>query len=246
MLTLETLTEPQPGTPQHWLRAALLRRSGVAFDAELARQQLETHNHADTPADSGDAQPILGISWHGARLLFDALEQPLKLDGLPEELRAATLPQATTTAGSEQSHAPAAAAADGDERHAARQLFDIRTSATGMGWLVAHFVAPCTQAAQMPLLAHFFGLRFLSFAVVGPARVFHSYTWRERIADTIATLDRALPTDRQRITHFLWWDIFCQNQHVKGDVARTFQVGRASSLAPRCVLLGRSIAPPLR
>jgi hypothetical protein len=56
-------------------------------------------------------------------------------------------------------------------------------------------------------------------AAVGRMDVFHSYAWGSGFKQTHATLRANCPASEHV---YLWWDLFCQNQHEVGDVGATF------------------------
>ena len=86
-----------------------------------------------------------------------------------------------------------------------------------MGWVVKHIVKPfCGRNGEKAMLDMFAGVRFQGEPAVARMEQFHSYTWRECVADTVGGLADYHWT-------CLWWDIFCQNQFVAGNVAETFQ-----------------------
>ena len=167
---------------------------GVVFDRELARQQFVT---AETK------QSVLGITWHAVRRVFmvfdDINEDTVATWGLLDVDMAMSSLRGEMT-------------------------FSLQRSKHGMRWAVQHIVEPVTKEIQLPLLYLLFGIKIDDYAAVGSAKIFHSYTWSESIADTFSTLDKAFSDLRLRFLTPFWWDIFCQNQHIKGDVADTFRM----------------------
>jgi hypothetical protein len=88
-----------------------------------------------------------------------------------------------------------------------------------MATLVFAIVRPQTAFRRCALLRLFYGLRsFDGQPLVGPVTDFHSYTWQEPLGATWRTLDESLKSDEERRLVYLWWDVFCQNQHDVGDV----------------------------
>ena len=112
------------------------------------------------------------------------------------------------------------------------QYFTLRGAGVGMAWVVENIVKPQTKLAQCALLDLFFGLEFVSDSdsyyasplsspsgsLVGPVSCFHSYTWNVPVVDTFLTVTKFLQEEEK----YIWWDIFCQNQHIVGDVGLTF------------------------
>lgn len=88
---------------------------------------------------------------------------------------------------------------------------------------VLGLVKAITAHKGVKLLDLFFGLTRKGQPVVGPANVFHSYTWQFTVASTyMALLANMELLEQGKTTPFYWWDMFCQNQHNPGDVGATF------------------------
>lgn len=96
-----------------------------------------------------------------------------------------------------------------------------------MWWIVTNIVKPQTASRQIRFLVLFLAFVYFDAVLVAPVTDFHSYTWSERCSDTLGTLLSALPVSMKdepddSETRYLWFDIFCQNQHVVEDVSLTF------------------------
>jgi hypothetical protein len=179
---------------QNRLRDALLSNSwmNITYDPVAAQKLMEIHQAKSQ---------VLGISWYGARCLFrlfEKLSSEIALQDWNLDITSSCLPSPD-------------------------HLFTLQTSSYPMSWIVTHIICPHTFSTQESLLFLFFGLTaHNSFPLIGQAHYFHSYTWNEQFSDTYTSLDQAICSDVDRIGRFIWWDIFCQNQHIKGDVAATF------------------------
>lgn len=105
-------------------------------------------------------------------------------------------------------------------------------------YLHANVVKPLTASAQCALIDMFLGLRVAiagppgqhgegvvaesqTLDAVGRMTVFHSYAWLSGWHYTHATL---LANLGPYSPAFLWWDLFCQNQHKVSNVDKTFDV----------------------
>eukprot|EP00050_Salpingoeca_kvevrii_P012847 m.25101 g.25101 ORF g.25101 m.25101 type:complete len:461 (+) comp4388_c0_seq1:550-1932(+) len=103
----------------------------------------------------------------------------------------------------------------------------------GVWWIVKEVVEPATAARQCSLLDLLKGWTCRrgqeDYPLVGAATHFHSYTWGASMGQTMDVLTNWLNGAEAKTSSptpaYVWWDIFCQNQHVKGDVAGTFRAG---------------------
>eukprot|EP00047_Mylnosiga_fluctuans_P018675 m.73769 g.73769 ORF g.73769 m.73769 type:complete len:453 (+) comp7741_c0_seq1:38-1396(+) len=173
---------------------------------------------------------VLGINRHGLRLFLDVLAN-LAAAGVAREKRldAWQLTDVLSDEDMNDSDDDVENMFDNEDVTCAPQQarqFTLEHARVGMEWVVANIVKPQTAGAAVPLLDLFIGVEAKypdgsSAPVVGPVSCFHSYTWVEPVCDTFATIKKALSAEAHR-ERYVWWDIFCQNQHAPGDVGRTF------------------------
>eukprot|EP00054_Salpingoeca_dolichothecata_P028166 m.211782 g.211782 ORF g.211782 m.211782 type:complete len:647 (-) comp26147_c0_seq6:104-2044(-) len=94
--------------------------------------------------------------------------------------------------------------------------------------IVRHHVKKITQEDQTSLIELLYGYRTSAKAktpripLVAPATDFLSYTWQEPLSGTVSSLESHLDDPQTQENRYIWWDIFCQNQHNAGDVKNTF------------------------
>jgi hypothetical protein len=185
------------------IRKLLLSQRDVNYDSAAADRLMAIHL---------DRKKVLGVSWHGARTIFDMFEN-LTLDAC-RDLWNLTVPTEWMNSREDpQDINPLDTT----------QYFTLSKSPAPMWWIVENIVVPQTISSHESLLFLLFGLTVNSFPIVGVASLFHSYTWSEELHDTYETLNEAINSDVDRFGRFIWWDMFCQNQHAAGDVAETFK-----------------------
>lgn len=143
---------------------------------------------------------VLGVSWAGAKILFE-LFSSLSIDECCNVWGIKDIEPDWLKSDS---------------------CFNLIESPAPMWWIVNNIVIPNTIELEESLLFILFGLSYNTFPIVGVADIFHSYTWSEPFHDTFSVLNETIVNDVDRFGRFIWWDIFCQNQHVKGDVGKTF------------------------
>eukprot|EP00052_Salpingoeca_macrocollata_P020709 m.174653 g.174653 ORF g.174653 m.174653 type:complete len:821 (-) comp21335_c0_seq2:314-2776(-) len=100
--------------------------------------------------------------------------------------------------------------------------FNFGPGPCNMAWLRQNFVLPHTTPSQR-LLELAFGYRRRGIPIVAPATDFVSYSWHDGTAGTELNafghmltlwLKNTGDDDDERVTHYLYWDICCQNQHM--------------------------------
>eukprot|EP00051_Salpingoeca_urceolata_P027345 m.481098 g.481098 ORF g.481098 m.481098 type:complete len:572 (+) comp22045_c0_seq1:1382-3097(+) len=103
------------------------------------------------------------------------------------------------------------------------------TSRIPVPWMVKNLIKPITEERQCPLLELFFGLRFgwNHLQLVAPCNTFVSYTWMSSYNSVLRAALQSLPHNVNSDGCYVWWDIYCQNQHVMGDVKKTFSLAIA-------------------
>jgi ankyrin repeat protein len=195
-------TNLPPPPPRHQdlvkgnlLHETLLQERSVDYDHMEAERMMALIKHGNI---------ALGVTWAGAKCVFDLFSKLTREDCLTKwnlSVDPAWFDSNTKNATS----------------------FTLKTSPIPMAWIVQNIIVPQTIQLQESLLFLLFGLTYASFPMVGEATFFHSYTWSEGFMDTFQTLEESLSSDVERWCSFIWWDIFCQNQHIKGDVGKTFQ-----------------------
>lgn len=91
-----------------------------------------------------------------------------------------------------------------------------------MWWVVDHICKPLCDEKKCQLIDLLRGVKVDGVPVVGRMNTFHSYTWMEPLQTTLQTLRCSIISEKDLREQYFWWDMFCQNQHIVGDVKATF------------------------
>mmetsp|Transcript_11314 Transcript_11314/g.13706 ORF Transcript_11314/g.13706 Transcript_11314/m.13706 type:complete len:364 (+) Transcript_11314:56-1147(+) len=93
----------------------------------------------------------------------------------------------------------------------------------GMDFVVQYICKPICEKDQCQLVDLFDGIMINGASVVAEMNCFHSYTWKQPLQDTLRSLrGGGIVSETELTKSYLWWDLFCQNQHIVEDVIGTF------------------------